>query len=121
MGMQVPLGVDSEIPEKDVIQAASKGIRPSVPAIGLSEGERNRRGGYESGSCSHVGIDSAEVFRRASGRVCERQECDLGRKGDRAEPEFCGSEFLGSGVLCINHLTGREDDPGVHPGAGRGR
>ena len=44
MGMQVPLGVDSEIPEKDVIRAASKGIRASAPAIGLSEGKRNRGG-----------------------------------------------------------------------------
>lgn len=56
----------------------------------------------------------------ASGRVCEREERNLGGKSRGAQSKFPGSEFLGAGVLCFNHWAGRGVNSGVYPGPRRG-
>src|SRR5512139_2499937 len=103
MGMQVSCRLDSEMSEKGSVWATSKGTGSGSPEVGIAQRDRRGRGEPESGSCSHGALDSAEVLGIASGWVCEREERDLGCPDKREEPEFCGSAFLGSRLLCFKH------------------
>ena len=115
MGMQVPSGMDSEIPEESSVWTTSEGSGTSPSGVGIAQGECSVGREDESGSCPHDGIDSAEVFGGPSGWIRERKECDLGGKGDGTESEFLGSAFLGPRILRFNSWLGRRDDTRTCP------
>ena len=69
VGMQVPFGLDSQISEKRAIYRVTEIAWAMVQGPCLSEGESDLRRASEAGPCSHVDLNSSQVFRCASGRV----------------------------------------------------
>ncbi len=120
MGMQISCGLHPKVSEEIDLRLGTKGA--GVDYTGTGSAERGFCGGGapEVRPCAHAVVDSTEVFGFSGGRVYQGEECD----SDSAEihgsdAEFCGSEFLGSGVLCFNGWSRRGAGSGVHQGSGK--
>ena len=120
MGMPVSFGMDPEMAEKSFVWTTSKGTGTNPSRIGDAEGERSDRGDATGRSRPHGDLDTTEVFGVAGGWICKREECHLGCQDNGEEPEFCRSEFLGTGLLCFDGRSRRRDDTGICPKPGRG-
>src|ERR1700692_624381 len=95
---------------------------PSVSRSGATEGVPDRGRTFDAGSCSHVDIDTSQIFGGADHRIHEREEFDMDRAECRTQDaEFSGPQILGAGVLCHDRWPGRGSDPGLHQKPRTGR
>src|SRR4029077_8310070 len=120
MGVQIPRGVHSQVPQEGTLWGTEAASRRCVPQAGLAEGEPDRRRSSHVGSCSHDDLDPTEVRGFASGRLYQGQECDPpGPDVRREEAQLRGTAFLGQRLLRLDRRSGRSGDTGVHqePGA----
>ena len=108
MGMQIPRGVHSEMPEEGVVQGVAARIGDSVSAAYGATGSRDHGGAFDAGPCAHADIDSAEVLRFAGDGVHQRQERNTYCQGARwAKTELRRTAFLGARLLGIDGGEGR--------------
>jgi hypothetical protein len=54
LGVQVSLGVYYEVPEESVVWAVKKKVLRDFLGSGLAEGNQDRRGASNEGSCAHA-------------------------------------------------------------------
>jgi hypothetical protein len=100
VGMQVPSGLDSEMPEEGFMWATSKGSGTNPSKVGITEREWNGRREAKGGSCSHGGFDSPEIFGIASGWVCEGQSSIWVARATGRRRNFLGQNFWARGY-CV--------------------
>ena len=77
---------------------------------------------FDAGSCSHVDIDTSQIFGGADHRIHEREEFGMDRAECRTQDaEFSGPQILGARVLCHDRWPGRGSDPGLNQKPRTGR
>jgi hypothetical protein len=76
MGLQIPRGLHSQVPQEDVVCPAATASWGGVPQAGSAEGQPDRRGTSHGGSRAHDDIDSTEIRRVSGGRVHQGKERD---------------------------------------------
>jgi hypothetical protein len=85
------------------------------------KGKPDRGRASAPGSRAYDDFDPPEVCRGAGRRVYQGEERDSPGAGvRRAEAKFCGAEFLGARVLCVDSRSGRSRSSKLHPDAGAG-
>lgn len=89
MGLQIPRGVHSQIPQEGAVRGAEAVPGRCVPQVGFTEGKPDRGRPPHAGSCAHDDIDPTEIRSFAGGRFHQGQECDpLGTDVWREETQF---------------------------------
>ena len=64
MGVQIPCGVYTEVPEEDAVREAEEVSGQGVSeVVGPAEGKPGFRGALDAGSCAHVDCDPSEIMR----------------------------------------------------------
>src|SRR6516162_3552485 len=122
MGVQIPRGVHSQVPQEGTLWGTEAASRRYVPQAGLAEGEPDRRRSPLGGSCSHDDLDPTEVRCFAGGRLYQGQECDPpGPDLRREEAQLRGTAFLGQRLLRLDRRSGRSGDTGIHQEPGTRR
>jgi len=106
MGMQVPSGLDSEMRGRKFIWPTSEDLASILRKLAFQKESEVVEGKLRADHVHMVVSIPPKYSVSQSGWVYEGQECDLGCKGNGEEPEFCGSEFLGSRLLCFNDWPG---------------
>lgn len=98
VGVQIPCGIHSEAPKKDVVCRVAEASGRGVSSAGPAEGVRDIGRASDAGPCSHADCDTAEICGVTGSRVHEGEECDPHR------PMCTGSV---SGTLWVS-ISGRE-------------
>ncbi len=107
VGVQIPCGVYTEVPEEDAVRNAEKVSGGGVSAVGPAEGEPDFGRAFDAGSRSHVDCDPAEMRGVASDRLHQGQERNPSCQGLwREEAQLRGPELLGKGVFCVDGWAG---------------
>src|SRR3984885_5890998 len=120
VGVQISCCVHSQVSQEDTLWGVETTPRGGVSQTGAAKGKPDRRRAPDAGSRSHDDFDSAEIRGLSGGRIYQRQECDpFGPCIRGEEAQFCGTAFLGEGVLRLDRRSRRSRDTGVHqkPGA----
>ena len=74
MGMQVPFGLDSQVPEKRAIWGVAETPWAIVQGPRLSKGEQNSRRASQARPCAYADLDSTQIIRFPGGRVSQGKE-----------------------------------------------
>ena len=107
MGVHIPCGVYTEVPEEDAVRNTEKVAGRGVPAVGRAEGAPDFGRAFDAGSRSHVDCDPAEIRCVASGRLPQGKERDPSCPGLWGkEAQLRGPELLGEGVFCVDGWAG---------------
>ena len=85
--MQIPHCVHPEIAQEGIVRCSSPTTGGGAQAVGNATREPDRRRAPHAGPCAYAGIDSAQVFGIAGGRVHEGKECDPHRPNVYGEAE----------------------------------
>src|SRR4029077_5176642 len=107
--------VYAEVSQEAALRQNKTASGPSVSRSGATEGVPDRGRTFDAGSCSHVDIDTSQIFGGANHRIHEREEFDMDRAECRTQDaKFSGPQILGAGILCHDGWPGRGSDPGLH-------
>src|SRR4029077_453294 len=108
MGVQIPCGVHSQVPQEDALRGAATTSRGSVSQAGDAKGKQSRGRPSDAGSRSHDDLDPAEICGLAADRLYQRQERHpFGSCLWREEAQFHGPALLGEGIFCL--AVGRDE------------
>jgi len=100
VGVQIPCGVHSEVPEKNVVFPTEAAFGRSVSPVGATQGMSGSGRALDARSCAYADSDSAEVCGIASSGVHEGEKCDsCGSCVWRAQAQLCRSALLGEDTL----------------------
>ena len=72
--MQVPFGLDSQVPEKGAIWWVAETSWAIVQGPRLSKGEQSSRGASQARPCAYVDLDSTQIIRFSGGRVYQGEK-----------------------------------------------
>jgi len=108
LGVQVPRGVHSEVPQKGAVRRLEAIFGRSISPIGRAEGEPDRRGAPDAGSCAHDDSDPAEICGVTGRGIHQGEKCDsLARVYGEKKRNFVGQHFWARGYFVS---TGGRDE-----------
>src|SRR6478672_4074602 len=100
MGVQIPCGVHSQVPQEDALRGVATTSRGSVSQAGDAKGKQSRGRPSDAGSRSHDDLDPAEICGLAGDRLYQRQErYPFGPCLWRKERNFTGQHFWARGYF----------------------
>ena len=106
MGVQIPRGIHSKVPEKDVVRAVEAIPWRGVSQAGAAEGMPDRGRSSDVGSRAHDDCDTTEILGIAGNWIYEGQERDPSGPSVWGEAtKFCWSALLGPRILCLDGWT----------------
>src|SRR5215831_16733780 len=109
MGLQIPLGLHSQVPEKNDLWRIAPASRRGVPQAGAAEREPDRGGSSSRGSRAYVDFDSAEICGVAGGWLHQGEECNpFGPVYGERKRNFVGQHFWARGYFV--RTVGRDQE-----------
>jgi len=107
MGLQASCGMDTEIQKEGSLWGIASRTGRGIQGAGKAEGEQDRIRASAAGLYAHDGIDIAQIFCSAGGRVHKGEKCDT-KCTETYEPEeeFYWRELLGQRLRCVYSREG---------------
>src|ERR1700745_3899829 len=115
MGVQIPRGVHSQVPQEDSLCRVAATPCGGVSQTRRAKGKQDRGRPSPTGSRAYVDFDPTQTFNGAGDRVYQGKERDtLSPCVRREEAEFRRSALLGQRILRIHSRTRHRGHTGVY-------
>lgn len=116
--MQIPCGLDSQIPLKNVIWPVQKIPWARIQRVGIQRKRAYRRI-HDAGPCAYAHLNTSEILGGPGYWFHQGQKCDTHcTELSGTSKEFHWSTVLGQRLSCFNRWPRRRYCPGIHTVSG---